>query len=115
MIDTYTKNPSFGDASKFSGEYSATTQKLQSIESEIQQLQQELKSVMTTLDDNTSRSPSLHRNNLTQSQMSISSNFSTNSLNQYSEEKDLHRKSSTTSNQVSRRFHLQRFFIILKF
>ena len=98
MIDTYTKNPSFGDASKFSGELSTTTQKLQAVESEILQLQQELKSVMNTLDDTTSRSPSLHRSNLTQSQLSISSNFSANSLNQYSDEKDMTRRISTASN-----------------
>ena len=40
MVDTYSKNPGFGDASKLTGELNTTTEKLNQLHGEEQQLQQ---------------------------------------------------------------------------
>ena len=43
MVDTYSKNPGFGDASKLTGELNTTNEKLNQLYGEEQQLQQEQK------------------------------------------------------------------------
>jgi len=73
MVDTYSKNPGFGDASKLTGELNTTNEKLNQLHGEEQQLQQELSRVTNNLED---KSPGLRRSNLNRSQISLSSNMS---------------------------------------
>ena len=73
MVDTYTKNPNFGDVKKFQNEINAAKTKLKLLESELMGLKSGLSLVVEGLEDNGSRSPSLARTNLTRSKMSIGS------------------------------------------
>ena len=51
MVETYKKNPNFGDVKKFQGELDTTNSKLQKLEAEAQQLTKQLTSVLNGLDD----------------------------------------------------------------
>ena len=73
MVDTYTKNPNFGDVKKFQNEINAARTKLKLLESELLGLRSGLSLVMNGLEDAGSRSPSLARSTLTRSKMSIGS------------------------------------------
>ena len=72
MIDTYNKNPSYGDVKKFQNEMNTAKTKLRQLETEMDGLKQELNYVSSSLDDS-SRSPSLARSTLTRSKISVSS------------------------------------------
>lgn len=73
MVDTYSKNPGFGDASKLTGELNTTNEKLNQLHGEEQHLQQELNRVTNNLED---KSPGLRRRSHDRSQISLNSSKS---------------------------------------